>query len=343
MPAHAILVRAERGNVMSMTYEELLEKVRAAWESRIILSAVELGVADALSDAELTASEVADRLGTNVRATDLLLNAMVALGLAEKHDERFANSTLASEHLVKGSRNYRGAGLRHHANIWKSWSGLTEVVRSGKPSASELARPDDEYHDFVRAMYDFSWERTHLLAEAVDLSGVESMLDLGGGPGSYAIAFCARNPKMRAIVFDKQPALEVANEIVKKHGAEQRVSLKAGDFFTDDLGAGYDLVLISQIIHSYGEKENRLILEKAWGSLVDNGLLILQDFLLAEERTSPTNAAVFAINMLVNTEGGRTYTWREVESWLKETGFIDVEKKEIPGPAGVIVARKAAG
>ena len=327
---------------MSMAYEDLLEKVRVAWESRIILTAVELEVADALSNAKLTPSEVADRLGTNARATDLLLNAMVALGLAEKHEGRFTNSTLASKYLVRGAKNYRGAGLRHHANMWKSWSSLTEVVRSGKPPRDETDRPEDEYHDFVRAMYDFGWERAHLLAKAFDLSSVESMLDLGGGPGSYVIALCGRNPKMRGVLFDKQPALDVAKEIVKKHGAEKQVMLKAGDFFTDDIGAGYDLVLVSHVIHSYAEKENKLILEKVLGALVNGGLLILQDFFLAEDRSSPSNAAFFAINMLVNTEGGRTYTWGEVESWLKETGFVDVKKKQISGPAGVIVGRKMA-
>lgn len=324
-----------------MTYDELVEKVRSAWQSRIILTAVELGVPDALALGAARASEVARRLGTDARGTELLLYACVPLGLVAKTGERFSNSPLAEEYLVRDAPTYRGSGLRHHANLWKSWSGLTDVVRAGRPEAAESERPRDEYHDYVRAMYDFGWERAQALAQAIDLSGVSRMLDLGGGPGSFAVAFCARNPEMEAVVLDKPPALEVAAEIVERHGQGERVKTKAGDFLTDDIGHGYDLVLVSQIIHSFGEKQNRLILGKASDALTPGGMLVLMDFFLEDDRASPPMPAIFAINMLVNTAGGRTYTWSEVEAWLGEIGFGDIRRQAIPGPAGVILARKS--
>jgi SAM-dependent methyltransferase len=323
-----------------MTYDELIEKVRALRESRIILTAVELGLADTLAGGEGMAREVAERLGTDLRATELLLNALVALGLVTKTGGRYGNSRLASECLVSTSPGYRGGGLRHHLHLWRTWSQLTDVVRTGRPSSTVRKKSDAAYSDFVRAMYDFGWERAQRMADALDLEGVTSLLDLGGGPGSYSIAFCARYPALRAVVFDRPQALPVASEIVARHGEEDRVSFQAGDFLVDPLGSGYDLVLVSHIIHAYGEEENRRILRKAGDALVPGGRLVLQDYLLDDDRVHPAHSAIFAINMLVNTESGRTYAWSEVESWLEAIGLTPLERSRILDPAGIIIARK---
>ncbi len=324
-----------------MTYDELIETVRAAWPARIVLSAVELGVADALDGKPLTAAEAAAALRTDPRATELLLNALAALRLVTKSGDRFANDPSAGALLAASSPSCGAAGLRHHAHLWKTWSALTDVVRTGQPARREPDRPVAEYHDFVRAMYDFAWERAQLLAKALDLSTARRMLDLGGGPASYAIACARRNPGLQAVVFDRPPALDVAREIVAKHGAEGQVTLQPGDFLTDAIGGGYDLVLVSQILHSYDAAQGRAILKKAADALVPGGRLVVQEFLLEEDRTSPPPSALFAINMLVNTEGGRTYTWREIEAWLAEAGLTGVARLAFPPPGGVIVGTKA--
>lgn len=325
---------------MKMTYDELLQKVHAAWEGRVILTAAELGVADALGGTALTAEEAAGKLGTDRRATEMLLDALVALGLAVKADGRYENTAVADEFFAAASPRCRIAGLRHHAHIWKSWAQLTDVVKSGKPATEESDRSVEEYHDFVRAMYDYGWERATELAGKLDLSDVTNMLDLGGGPGSYAIAFCLVNQALRAVVFDREVALDVAREIVKSHGVEDRVSLMAGDFLIDKVGDGYDLVFISHILHSYDEADGRRILQTAFSALAAGGRLLVQDFFLAEDHTQPQAAAIFAINMLVNTESGRSYGWDEVESWLAEAGLVGMERMETPGQPGLIMARK---
>jgi SAM-dependent methyltransferase len=322
-----------------MTYDELLETVRAFWPARIVLTAVELGVADALDGRPLTAAEAAAALKTDPRATEILLDALVALGLASKAGCRYANSPAAQAGLAASSPACGAAGLRHHAHLWRSWSALTDVVRTGRPPGREAERTLDEYHDFVRAMYDYAWDRAQLLAQALDLAGATRMLDLGGGPGSYAIACCQRNPGLRAVVFDKPPALDVARGIVARHGAGGAVSLQAGDFLTDDIGSGYDLVLASQVLHSFDDAQCRALLAKGVRALVPGGRVVVQEFLLDEGRTSPAPAAVFAINMLVNTEAGRTYTEGEVRGWLAAAGLPRVERLAFPGPAVVLVAR----
>jgi len=321
-----------------MTYDEILETVRAFWPARVVLTAVELGVADALDGKALTAAEAALALKTDTRATELLLDALVALGLATKSGGRYTDSAAARACLAASSPTCGAAGLRHQAHLWRSWSALTEVVRTGRPPGREAERPVGEYHDFVRAMYDFAWDRAQLLAKALDLAGARRMLDLGGGPGSYAIACCQLNPGLRAVVFDRPPALDVARDIVARHGAGGQVSLQAGDFLTDDIGTGYDLVLVSQILHSFDDAQCRAILGKAARALVPGGRVVVQEFLLDEGRTSPVPAALFAINMLVNTERGRTYTGGEVAGWLAAAGLPRIERLPFPGPGAVLVA-----
>jgi SAM-dependent methyltransferase len=319
-----------------VTVDELVEMARGAWDARILLTAVELGIPDALEAKAMTAAEAAAALGTDPRATALLLSALAALGIVTKSGERFANAPVATAALVKGARDGRAAALRHHAHLWQSWSALTDVVRTGRPAAGK--RAPGEYHDFVRAMHDLGWERAQSLAATLDLAGTRRLLDLGGGPGSYAVAFCARNPALQAVVFDRPPALDVAREIVRAHGLDRQVSLQAGDFLADDIGSGYDLVLVSQILHAYDEDRNRLLLRKVAGALVPGGTVVVQEFFLNESRAAPAPSAVFAINMLVNTEKGRTYTWGEVEAWLAGAGFVRIRRMLLSGPAGVIVA-----
>jgi ubiquinone/menaquinone biosynthesis C-methylase UbiE len=282
-----------------VTYEELLEKVRAAWEARIILTAIELGVPDALAGGAMAAAEAARALGADPRATDTLLNALAALGLAEKRDGLFYNAPVAEEYLTR--TNYR---------------------------------------HFVQAMYDMGWERANLMAQTVQIEKAQTLLDLGGGPGSYAIAFCLRYPNLKATVADLPMALSVATEKIALHGLTGRVSTRTCDFFKDDPGQGFELVILSHIIHSFGEADNRLLLAKIFLALAPGGRLILQDFFLDEDRCSPLQPALFSINMLVNTAKGRTYTWDEAARWLEEAGFRERTRLELPGPAGAWMARK---
>jgi cyclopropane fatty-acyl-phospholipid synthase-like methyltransferase len=151
------------------------------------------------------------------------------------------------------------------------------------------------------------------------------MLDLGGGPGSYAIAFSKTYPYLKAVVFDQdEQALRIAREDIIKERLEDRIHLKKGDFLKDDIGHDYDLVLLSSIIHAFGEEENIYLLSKVKKSLKDGGQVVIKDFILDESKTKPVSAATFAINMLVNTKNGRTYSFSEVKGWLNALGFKEI-------------------
>jgi cyclopropane fatty-acyl-phospholipid synthase-like methyltransferase len=166
------------------------------------------------------------------------------------------------------------------------------------------------------------------------------MLDVGGGSGAYAIAFAKANPQLRVEVFDQPAVLAIARRHIREAGLEERISMRAGDLRTDEFGGGYDLVLISAICHMLGAEENRNLLERANRALVEGGRVAIQDFLLRADKTGPRAGALFSLNMLVNTQGGASYSEDEYTAWLREAGFGEVRRVSLAGPTGVLVGRR---
>jgi cyclopropane fatty-acyl-phospholipid synthase-like methyltransferase len=159
---------------------------------------------------------------------------------------------------------------------------------------------------------------THL-----DLKGVKRVLDLGGGPGTYSMALARKGRDVT--IMDFPETLKIAKRLIDKAGLRKKVTLLPGDFTRDDMGNGYDLIFISQILHAYDEEGCTSMLKKCFHALHPGGRVVVQEFTLDETRTSPLQGAIFAINMLVNTPGGRTYTPKEMSGWLKKTGFRDIK------------------
>ncbi|MDI6784483.1 MAG: methyltransferase [bacterium] len=327
---------------MVTNFDDIQEHARGFMVSRILLTAIELDLFTKLGKKKLTIQQIAKLLKTSFRGTDILLHALSGLGYLNKQNNRFRNASISHQFLDKSSSSYRGGILRHHSNLWQNWSHLTQVMKTGKPVRTEIARRKDAVagRDFIWGMYHGGWENAVRLAELLDLSGVTRMLDLGGGPGSYAIAFAKKNPKLNTVVFDLPYALQVAKEIIIQHKMQTRIQLKPGDFLKNEIGKNYDLVLMSQIIHSYSEKQNQQVIKKVYRSLVSGGKIVIHEFFLDQSRTKPASAAVFAINMLVNTTGGRTYTHREVSGWLKRVGFSGIKYISVSDRSALLMAKK---
>ncbi|HEX9020782.1 MAG TPA: methyltransferase, partial [Nitrospirota bacterium] len=258
-----------------------------------------------------------------------------ALGLLAKTGARYQNTALARAFLVKESPWYQGDMLRHSDSLWKSWSGLDEVVRTGLPN-----RPSRrDYGSFIRAMHNNAVFRAPDVIRAIDLKGVKHALDLGGGPGTYSMELARK--KINVTLFDLPEAVEIARQIVG--GQKTRnVSFLPGDFHSDDIGAGYDLVLVSQILHSLSIDESVALLKKSHQALNRGGRVAIHEFLLENDRAHPVSAALFSVNMLVNTAAGRSYTVQEMKQWLAKAGFKGVKTKAL-GETVVVTGRKQAG
>ena len=216
--------------------------------------------------------------------------------------------------------------LLHMSRLWVGWSDLTEIVEKGAGSERKPPAPMDiaDRRAFIGAMHVVGRTLSEDIAASLDLSGCLKLLDIGGGSGTYTIAFLKRNPKLKAILFDLKDVIPMARERLLSDGLLVRVELIAGDFYHDDLPGGCDLALLSAIIHQNSPEQNLELYRKAYRALDPGGMLLIRDHIMDESRTSPPEGAMFAINMLVNTRGGDTYTFQEVEQGLKEAGFTNV-------------------
>ncbi len=316
----------------------LIALARGYMPSRIFLTALELDVFGQLGNDELSASHLAKKMQTDERATEILLNALVGMELLKKKGELFANVKELAGFLMPGTPDYEGGGLSHNVHLWDRWSHLTETVRTGLPRGGEWTGQKSE--NLALAMKQRARFGADKVARVLNCAGVRRMLDLGGGPGSYALAFVRRYPGMEAVIFDKDDrALKIAGEEIEKENLDGRVTLRKGDFLADELGGEYDLVFLSSIICICGEEQNSLLLRKVHKSLTDGGRVVIRDSILDESRTKPASAAIFGVNMLVGTPSGRSYSYAEVKSLLEQSGFRDVHRIPIDG-SQLVVGRK---
>jgi cyclopropane fatty-acyl-phospholipid synthase-like methyltransferase len=166
------------------------------------------------------------------------------------------------------------------------------------------------------------------------------MLDVGGGSGAYSIAFARAEPALRAEIFDLATVVPIAQGHVQEAGLSGRITTRVGDLRVDALGADYDLILLSAICHMLGPSSIVSLLGRCFSALSSGGRLVIQDFVLEADRTSPRSAALFALNMLVGTPDGRTYSHEEYASWLEQAGFADVRRVRLPGPTGLMIGHR---
>jgi predicted O-methyltransferase YrrM len=194
---------------------------------------------------------------------------------------------------------------------------------------------------FIAAMDHNARGRARAVAQAVEVTGARQMLDLGGGSGAYSIAFAKAAPGLHSEIVDAPEVLALANDYVRKAGLADRISTRAGDMLSVPLEAGkYDLVLLAAICHMFSPEENKQLIERAYAALAPKGRLVISDFVLEADKTAPRFAALFALNMLVGTRAGSSYSEPEYAAWLKEAGFAESKRVRMPGPANLMIATK---
>jgi SAM-dependent methyltransferase len=327
-----------------MTFDELLGKARAYQESRTLLTAIELDLFTAVGDGA-NAEEVAARLNASIRGTRMLLDAVVAIGGLTKSEGIYRNTPETARYLVAGSREYAQPGLMHSVNLWHTWSSLTQAVRSGSSVIEPgVERRDERWtENFIAAMHRNGSAMARAAVDHLDLTGIRTMLDIGGGSGAYSIAFAQANPALSATVFDLPHVLPLADRYIRESGLSDRIHTSAGDLRTSrfkDAGE-FDLVLLSNICHMLDEAENRDLLRRCYAATVPGGRVIIRDFVIDEDRTSPKQAAMFALNMLVGTRGGSSYSESEYRAWLVDAGYEEPERR---GPGGdLVIAHRTDG
>jgi len=306
--------------------EEVLE---TAWGFKtvcVLTAGAELGLFDALSEGPATADELAGRLETDPRATTMLADAMASMSLLTKEAGRYDLAGGIADLLTESGRGSVLAMVRHLANCLRSWSQLAEVVRTGRRAerTASVLGAEADMGSFIEAMHEISRPIAEKLIAAIGPPAFEHLLDLGGGPGTWTIAFLRAAPSAKATLFDLPAAMPIAQRHVAEAGLEDRVTLVAGDFEQDPpLPVGADLAWVSAIVHMNSRQENRDLFAKVRAALADGGRVLIRDVLMDASRTGPAEGAMFAVNMLVNTPGGTSYTFEELRDDLLASGFAE--------------------
>lgn len=314
-------------------------------ESRILHAAVDLAIFDAIPAKGATPADIAKARHLDERATSLLLNALTGLGLLRKRASHFFLTNDARRFLVSSSPQFFGHMVRHDSGNWDVWGRLHDALRSGK-----TARPADMYQSepeglrrFIYGMHSIAMARgdASVLPQRVDLSRATTLLDVGGGPGTYAVEFLKRFKRLHATVFDLPATLALTKEIVDKSGVADRVRLVAGDYNRDVLPGGFDAVLLFNIVHSEGEAAVQGLFRKCFAAMSPGGTFILKDHVMDATRTRPRDGAVFSVVMALFT-GGRCYGFDEMRAWLGQAGFTNVREvlPKAPLTQTLVIARK---
>jgi (2Fe-2S) ferredoxin/predicted O-methyltransferase YrrM len=315
--------------------DDLNELARSFMPARALLTALELDIFTAVAEGA-SAEAVARKIGAAARSTEMLLNALAGLKLLEKRDHTFFNSTASTRFFAAGSRDNARGGLLHTANLWHRWSTLTDAVRAGT-SVAPRVRNDNWAETFIAAMDRNAKERAGAVVKAIASPGIQRVLDLGGGSGAYSIALARAVPGLHAEVLDTPEVVPLTQEYIQKAGLSDRISTRAGNMLSDPLGENYDLVLVSAICHMFSPDDNRALFERAFNALAPQGQIVVQDFILEPDKTAPRAAALFALNMLVGTAAGSSYSEPEYAGWLRDAGFTSVRRVRLPGPSGLMV------
>ena len=350
--------KEERSNtIASISPDPVFQIVTGFWASKALMSAVELELFTKLSGGkQMTLKELQEALEMEARPTDVFASALASLGLLqvtkkESSQRLFANSPVSEMFLDKSKSSYMGEiVIMFDKRLYKAWDKLVESLKSNKPvNAADGGGPEsifdqakskqaiEQIQRFTHAMHGVSIGPAMQLPRMYDFSKHMRMMDIGGGSGVYAIQVVKANPNMTATVLDLEPVCQVAEQYIKIHNLQDKVKTKPLDFFKEDIPTGYDVAFLSLIVHDYSEEKGIALLKKIYNSLTNDGVVVISEWLLNDEKSGPAASALMGLNMIIETYGGKNYSYVEIADMLNQAGFKRAEKNSLAGPAELVI------
>lgn len=330
----------------TLTPERLMQMAWGYAAPLMIETGVRHGIFDLLDQGPRTLDQIAQETGASRRGLTAVLNGLVGLHLLSRSGDRYGLASESAEFLVSSKPSYHGIFFRHISDqLIPTWLQLPEVVRTGEPARKieTSAESGDFFAKFVEAIFPLSFPAASKLGEHLDVSSAAeplSILDIGAGSGVWGIALAKQSPQVRIHAVDWPQVLEVTRHVAARHGLAERLTTGEGDFFEADFGSNHHVATIGHILHSEGADRSRRLIKKVFDSLAAGGVIAIQEFLPNDERTGPPTALIFAVNMLVNTVEGDTFTFPEISSWLTEAGFTNPRLLHVPAVSPLILAEK---
>jgi 3-hydroxy-5-methyl-1-naphthoate 3-O-methyltransferase len=330
-----------------VTPERIMQFAWAYAAPLMIEAAIRNRIFDELDAGPKDVDELHAATGASTRGVSAVANALVGLNLLAKDDAgHYSLTPESAAFLVRSKPSFMGGLIMHTSgHLIPRWLHLNEVVQTGVPvgAVNQEETGSAFFEQFVQDIFPMSYPPAKALAAHLDLSsatGPVSVLDLAAGSGVWGIALAQSSPQVRVTAVDWPGVLPTTEKTVAKFGLSDRYIFSPGDLRDADFGSGHQIATLGHILHSEGEKRSRELLAKTFAALAPGGTIAVQEFLVNKERTGPPNGLIFAVNMLINTEDGSTWSFEEIGDWLREAGFVNPRTLDSPGPSPLILATK---
>jgi ubiquinone/menaquinone biosynthesis C-methylase UbiE len=313
----------------------------------LLEAAIRHRIFDLLDAGPKTVLQIKKETGASERGLSAVMNALVGLDfLAKDKQGYFSLTPESSTFLVSSKPGFIGGMIRHGSEqLIPKWLKLNKIVMTGEPDAAvnKEALGGDFFQHFVNDIFPLSYPAAQVLSRHYNSNGAvpaARVLDLAAGSGVWGIAMAQASEKVSVTAVDWPEVIPVTRQTVTRFGLADRFSFVEGDLLQVDFGSGHNLATLGHILHSEGKERSQALLKKTFQALASGGTISIAEFLVNADRTGPLNALFFAVNMLVNTESGDTYSFEEISSWLEDAGFTDARKLDAPGPSPLILATK---
>jgi hypothetical protein len=318
----------------------LLELSGYFWKTCTLHAAVKLDVFTAVGDQAFAAKELASKLNVANDGLERILNALTAMTLLSKIGNKFSNTPAGKNFLSKTGEQYLGHIIMHHHHLVESWTHLDQAIKTGMPVRNRTSFSDEEWREsFLMGMFNLAMALAPRLVPLIDLGGRRHLLDLGGGPGTYAIHFCMKNPQLKASVFDLPTTRPFAEKTIKKFDLSDRIDFMDGNYLEDRISGRFDVAWLSHILHGEGPDDCLKILKKTVAVLEPEGLIVIHDFILNNSMDGPLFPALFSLNMLLGTTSGQSYSEDQIADMLSRAGVKDIRRIpfESPNDSGIML------
>lgn len=313
----------------------LLEMSGYYWKTCTLHTAVKLDVFTIIGTDKKTADQVAEALNSDLKGTSMLLNALSAMELLVKNKALYTNTKAARTFLDKSSDQYIGFMIMHHHHLMDSWHHMDKAIRQGRPIRDRSSFSDEERREsFLMGMFNIGMATAPQAAEAIDLTGCRRLLDLGGGPGTFAIHFCQTNADLTAAVYDLETTRPFAEKTIARFNLSDRIEFIPGDY-TKDSSIGseeFDAAWLSHILHGEGPDMAQEIIKKTVGALSPGSPIFIHEFILDDSMDGPLFPALFSLNMLLGTQDGQSYSQQQISDMLTRCGVTDIKRHNFTGP-----------
>lgn len=316
--------------------QRIIEMASSFYESCILFTASDLGVFAKLADiGPADAPTLALALKLDERGALLLLDACVAVELLQKEGEAYFNTPESQVFLVPGSPGDLSGAIRYNRDVYQAWGKLKELVVSGKPVEKpefHLGQDPERTRTFVLSMHYRALGMGRAVIGELDFTGRKTLLDVGGGPGTYSMLAAQAHPEVTCTVLDLPDVVAVADELILQKNLQVRVKTLAGDYRSTDFPEGNDIVNFFGVLHQESAESIQALLRKAYASLNAGGVVNVMDMMTDNTHTKPRFSALFGVNMALTTENGWVFSETEITEWMRQAGFTDCTVKPLPPP-----------